>query len=125
MVRLLISNWRKLRMPLNQASKATGKHDEIIAQVLAEDVYARLEEEFLDKIPTVEEVQDIVEDMLIQYGYAETAKGVYPVSREATRSSREDRNVVVEVERAIQEYLDKLDWRVNAELRIRGTRWAG
>ncbi|MDQ5976162.1 MAG: hypothetical protein QG664_75, partial [Patescibacteria group bacterium] len=57
-----------------QASKATGKHDEIIAQVLAEDVYARLEEEFIDKIPTVEEVQDIVEDMLIQYGYAETAK---------------------------------------------------
>ena len=102
----------KIEDALNQASKATGKHDEIIAQVLAEDVYARLEEEFLDKIPTVEEVQDIVEDMLIQYGYAETAKA-YILYREKRREAREDRNVVVEVEKTIQEYLDKLDWRVN------------
>ncbi len=102
----------KIEDALNQAAKATGKHDEIIAQVLAEDVYARLEEEFLDKIPTVEEVQDIVEDMLIQYGYAETAKA-YILYREKRREAREDRNVVVEVEKTIQEYLDKLDWRVN------------
>ena len=102
----------KIEDALNQASKATGNHDEIVAQVLAQDVYARLEEEFLDKIPTVEEVQDIVEDMLIQYGYAETAKA-YILYREKRREAREDRNVVVEVEKTIQEYLDKLDWRVN------------
>jgi len=103
----------KIEDALNQAARATGKHDEIIAQVLAEDVYSRLEEEFIDKIPTVEEVQDIVEDMLIQYGYAETAKA-YILYREKRREVREDRNVVVEVEKTIQEYLDKLDWRVNA-----------
>jgi ribonucleoside-triphosphate reductase len=67
-------NLEKIEDAINQAAKATGKHDEIVAQVLAQDVYARLEEEFSDKIPAVEEVQDIVEDMLIQYGYAETAK---------------------------------------------------
>ncbi len=102
----------KIEDALNQAAKATGKHDEIIAQVLAQDVYARLEEEFKDQIPTVEEVQDTVEDMLIQYGYAETAKA-YILYREKRREAREDRNVVVEVEKTIQEYLDKLDWRVS------------
>lgn len=103
----------KIEDALNQANKATGKYDEIIVQVLAEDVYSRLEEEFIDKIPTVEEVQDIVEDMLIQYGYAETAKA-YILYREKRREVREEKNVVVEVERAIREYLEKLDWRVNA-----------
>ena len=106
-------NLEKIENAIGQAAKATGKHDEIVAQVLAQDVYSRLEEEFSGKIPTVEEAQDIVEDMLIQYGYAETAKA-YILYREKRREAREEKNVVVEVERAIREYLEKLDWSVNA-----------
>ena len=106
-------NLEKIEEAISHAAAATGKHDEIVAQVLAADVYARLEEEFADRIPAVEEVQDIVEDMLIQYGYAETAKA-YILYRQKRREAREEKNVVVEVEKAIREYLEKLDWRVNA-----------
>lgn len=105
-------NLGKIEEAISQAAKATGKHDEIVAHVLAQDVSARIEEEFADKVPTVEEVQDIVEDMLIQYGYAETAKA-YILYREKRREVREEKNVVVEVEKTIHEYLEKLDWRVN------------
>ncbi|MFZ2984607.1 MAG: ribonucleoside triphosphate reductase, partial [Candidatus Moraniibacteriota bacterium] len=81
--------------------------------VLAKDVYKQLEEQFEDGIPTVEQVQDLVEEILIKHEYADIAKA-YILYREKRREVREERNVVVQVEKAVTEYLKKLDWRVNA-----------
>ena len=72
-----------------------------------------LETLFPDVVPTVEQAQDAVEKVLIEEGHAQTAKA-YILYRERRSEMREDRAVVVEVEKTIDEYLNQLDWRVNA-----------
>jgi len=106
-------NLSKIEQAIEKAAEAVEQKDVIAAQVLSGDVYAQLEEQFEDGIPNVEEVQDIVESTLIQYGYADIAKA-YILYREKRREMREGKNVVVQVEKAVKEYLEKLDWRVNA-----------
>ncbi len=104
---------KKIENAIVKATEATGKKDEIKTEMLVKEVHSQLDEKFEDRIPTVEEVQDLVEDALIQYGYSDIAKA-YILYREKRREMREEKNVVVQVEKAITEYLEKLDWRVNA-----------
>lgn len=106
-------NLGKIEAAIKKAAEAVGKQDTVTAKVLSEDVLSELEGAFRDRIPTVEEVQDQVEETLIRYDYADIAKA-YILYREKRREVREDKNVVVEVEKAVREYLEKLDWRVNA-----------
>lgn len=103
----------KIQQAIGKAAEAVGKKDDIVEFVLAKDVQVALEERFTDRIPAVEDVQDIVEEKLIQFDYPEIAKA-YILYREKRREARADKNVVVEVEKTVQEYLDRSDWRVNA-----------
>ncbi|MCW4034717.1 MAG: vitamin B12-dependent ribonucleotide reductase, partial [Candidatus Bathyarchaeota archaeon] len=57
-----------------KALKAEEKGDEKVAKRLSKDVVQRLNEQFADKIPNVENVQDIVEQVLIDNGYSEVAR---------------------------------------------------
>ncbi len=95
------------------AAKEIGGSNREMAQKLAQDVIKLLDKKFKDKIPTVEEIQDTVEKVLIEEGHAQTAKS-YILYREKRAQSRGDKQVVVSVENTIKEYLNKLDWRVNA-----------
>ena len=104
---------QRIENALVQAAKAVDNNDPVLPNTLAKDTYMRLEEEFSDRIPTVENIQDTVEDLLIQYGYADMAKS-YIIYRQKRSEMRDQKNVVVEVEKTIGEYLNKLDWRVNA-----------
>ncbi|MDO8558281.1 MAG: ribonucleoside triphosphate reductase [bacterium] len=61
----------------------------------------------------VEEIQDIVEFALASAGYFVTARA-YIVYREQRAQARATKNVAVEVERTIGEYVNQQDWRVNA-----------
>lgn len=103
---------RKIEQAIHKALAAVRTPDADQAKILAVDVATLAEERYGEKIPSVEDIQDIVEETLIRYDYADVAKA-YILYREKRREVREDRNVVVEVEKTIQEYLDKLDWRVN------------
>lgn len=103
----------KIRLAILKAAEAVGEKDPLITETLLKEVLVDLEEQFGEQIPSVEEVQDVVEDVLIRYDYAEIAKA-YILYREKRREAREDRNVVVEVEKTITEYLNRSDWRVNA-----------
>lgn len=103
----------KIQAAIGKAAEAVGKKDDIAEFVLAKDVQVELEERFPDRIPAVEDVQDIVEQKLIQFDYPEIAKA-YILYREKRREARADKNVVVEVAKTVQEYLDRSDWRVNA-----------
>ncbi|QQR78871.1 MAG: ribonucleoside triphosphate reductase [Candidatus Moraniibacteriota bacterium] len=102
----------KIEQAIHKALAAVRTPDSDQAKILAVDVATLAEERYGEKIPSVEDIQDIVEETLIRYDYADVAKA-YILYREKRREVREDRNVVVEVEKTIQEYLDKLDWRVN------------
>lgn len=62
---------------------------------------------------TVEEIQDIVEQILIQEGHVATARA-YIRYRERRRAERTDRAVKVDAGASIEEYLERSDWRVNA-----------
>ena len=64
-------------------------------------------------IPTVEDIQDAIEEALIKAGHDEVAKK-YILYRQKRREQRADEKVVIEVGQSMEEYLQKSDWRVNA-----------
>ncbi len=104
---------QKIEDAIFSAVKSVGGTDKTPAQNIAKEVEHLLEVEFLDRIPSVEEVQDMVEKVLIESGHAQTAKA-YILYREKKSEIREDKKVTVEVAKTIDEYLNQVDWRVNA-----------
>ncbi len=65
-----------------------------------------------DHIPTVEEIQDIVEESLILEGYTETARA-YILYREQRRRIREAERATEESVDMVNGYLEELDWEVH------------
>lgn len=61
-----------------------------------------------DEIPTVEKIQDIVEEVLILQGHAETARN-YILYREQRRRVRENKITKEEAIDLVGNYLDTLD----------------
>ncbi|MCX7705531.1 MAG: anaerobic ribonucleoside-triphosphate reductase [bacterium] len=64
----------KIADAIFKAAQSVGGQDRYLAEDLAEAVTVYLNKEFLGRIPTVEEIQDIVEKVLIKTGHAKTAK---------------------------------------------------
>ena len=60
----------------------------------------------------IEKVQDIIEQVLIDANFYETAKA-YILYREKRAQSRDSEKIKIDVEKSISEYLNQLDWRVN------------
>src|SRR5208282_369400 len=72
-----------------KAAKAVGGRDREHANRISDQVVAELEKRFgEDGVPTVEEIQDTVEKMLIENGHARTAKA-YILYRKQHQDSRE------------------------------------
>ena len=65
-----------------------------------------------DRVPTVENVQDLVEKILIENGHAQTAKA-YILYRKQHESLRQTKDFMKESIAAIDSYLVREDWRVN------------
>ncbi|EJX09601.1 anaerobic ribonucleoside triphosphate reductase, partial [gut metagenome] len=61
----------------------------------------------------IEEIQDAVEHALFDAGFFTTLRA-YIVYRESRKKVRDAKKSWVNVESSINEYLDQLDWRVNA-----------
>src|SRR3972149_7453692 len=61
-------------------------------------------------IPSVEEIQDIVEEVLIDKGFTKTAKA-YILYRETHKKIRETQSTFVDVQKTMDEYLNQSDWR--------------
>ncbi|MEM2896443.1 MAG: vitamin B12-dependent ribonucleotide reductase [Candidatus Bathyarchaeia archaeon] len=64
----------KIKNAIHKAIEASKEKDGELSKKLAEQVVRIMEERFEGKIPTVENVQDIVEEVLIKNGYAKVAK---------------------------------------------------
>lgn len=106
-------NTEKIQVAIGKAAEAIGIKDEAIPAVVTQEILHDLEERYQNEIPTVEGVQDLVEETLIRLGYVEMAKA-YILYREKRRAVRETRDVVVEVDKTMSEYLERSDWRVSA-----------
>lgn len=76
----------------------------------------------VDWIPWVEDIQDVVEEVLIKAGHDSVAKK-YILYREERRKNRDQKNVVIEVGNTMDEYLEKSDWRVNANANSSYSLW--
>jgi ribonucleoside-triphosphate reductase (formate) len=103
----------KIENAIEKAAIASNPTKKVEAKKIAKYAETKLSEEYSDEIPSVEEVQDAVEDSLIHSNYPQVAKD-YILYRQKRTEAREDKNVMVDVDKTIGEYLDQLDWRVNA-----------
>jgi ribonucleoside-triphosphate reductase len=103
----------KITEAVFRAAKAVGGSDRHTAQDIAASVCGILEVIYKDeRIPTVENVQDLVEKMLIERGHARVAKA-YILYRDQHRKIREGKSLLNEGISLIEQYLDRSDWRVN------------
>ena len=97
-----------------KAGEATGEYSFDEAHLLAEQVIKVLRHRFAGAIvPTIEQIQDVVEQVLISSNYYKTARS-YIVYREQRERQRQDKKVAIDAISSINEYLDRSDWRVNA-----------
>jgi len=96
-----------------KAAQAVGGYDKSESESVAQSVYGILNIIYKDgRMPTVENVQDLVEKMLIEKGHAKVAKA-YIIYREQHRTIREVKTLMEQGLDLIDNYLNQSDWRVN------------
>jgi len=97
--RLVSFDRSKIANAIFKAAQAVGGDDRVLADELAAMVTVLLEREFDDQSPTIEEIQDTVEKVLIETGHARTAKA-YILYRDQRARVRESLQVRKPVRRA-------------------------
>jgi len=70
-----------------------------------------LTEKFVDKVPTVEDIQDIVESVLMKNGYEDVAKA-YIIYRRDHEKIRNIGDTLMDYKETVDKYLKLADWRV-------------
>lgn len=103
----------KIRFAIERAGEATSEFGADEAWLLTAQVLKVLKHKFNKKTPDIEQIQDIVEQVLISSNYFETAKA-YIIYRQQRGTLRADNQTLVDVVASVNEYLNKADWRVNA-----------
>lgn len=95
---------------------ARGSDDEDLIDRLTKAVVRLLKVSLKDKpedtIINVEEVQDAVETTLIKYNLPKVAKE-YILFRDCHNKIRKTKDVMINAQTLVGDYIDKLDWRVN------------
>jgi anaerobic ribonucleoside-triphosphate reductase len=108
--RLVKFNADKITNAIAKAGTATAEFDMTSARKLTIKVLNLAEKLFDGKIMTVEEIQDIVEEVLLSSSYRKTAKA-YIIYRDQHARLREITNKM-EVD-LVDQYLKKKDWKIN------------
>ena len=116
----------KITEAIWKAAQSVGGKDRSIAEKLTKEVVKRVNEKFAGKIPTVEDIQDIVEKVLVENGHYKTAKA-YILYREQHRQLREVKNLLLDVGNIVDSYIAQEDWRIrenaNATWSFSGLLW--
>lgn len=102
-------NARKITDAITKAGKATGEFQEDTAKMLTIKVLSLAGQLELGDTPTVEQIQDIVEEVLLASPYKKTAKAyiLYREQRKGVRQITSKFNVDL-----VDQYLTKSDWQV-------------
>ena len=103
----------KILAALSRAGAATGEFSIDEARRITANVLRVLALRFTQRAPSIEIIQDCVEQQLAAAGRFTTARA-YIVYREQHQKLREDRRTLLDVESSVNEYLEQQDWRVNA-----------
>ena len=117
--RIVDFDQEKITNAIFKAALAVGGRDRERAKFLSDQVVKELERKFgKRKIPTVEEIQDIVEKVLIEHGHAKTAKA-YILYRQKKAEIREEKKRILNKDR-----LDDIDKRLSVNaLRVLAYRY--
>jgi ribonucleoside-triphosphate reductase len=108
----------KIANAIYKAAQSCGMHDFGNALELAKRVESVINERFHPKsIPAVEEIQDLVEKVLMDAGLTKIAK-IYILYREQHRRNREAGSLLVNINRTMDGYLRKEDWRVKENANV-------
>ena len=78
----------KITNAIFKALSSVNKGNKQLAQKLTDNVVELLNERFEEKVPSVENIQDLVEEVLIQNGFADVAKA-YILYRQKRTEIRE------------------------------------
>ena len=101
---------KKIEKAIEKAGLETGEFDAAKAVELTDKILGVLETRNQKRLPSVEDIQDIVEDALIDSKFKKTAKA-YIIYRDQHKKLREiTSNAHVDL---IDKYLENLDWKVN------------
>ena len=109
--RIEFFNKQKIADAIFKAAQACGGKNRELSAELAELVVKAAEVKFVDKIPSVEDIQDLVEEVLINKGHAQTAKA-YILYRERRQEARKISALIGETSELFTGYLADKDWGV-------------
>jgi len=100
----------KITIAIAKAGAATGEFDAAIADRLMLRVLSMAEQVIGDRTPTVEAIQDIVEEVLLASPFRKTAKAyiLYRDQHARIREAAAKANIDL-----VDQYLQQHDWRVN------------
>ncbi len=102
----------KITNAVHKAMESHGIMDKHAAKTVSDIVTFMMEDKFGGyTIPSVEQIQDIVEMVLMKQGYHEIAKS-YILYRERHKDIREAKRIGINLERLIKDYIDDLDWKI-------------
>ena len=102
----------KITKAIYKAMESKGIMDEGVAKSVSDIVMFVLEDKFGGyTVPSVEQIQDIVEMVLMKQGYHEVAKA-YILYRDRHKDIREAKKIGINLERLIKDYINDHDWKV-------------
>ena len=113
--RIVEFDQQKITEAIFKSLTATSKGGKRKANYLSDKVVAILNKRFFKKnkedVPSVESVQDLVEEVLILEGLTETAKA-FILYREQRRQIRDSQKTIEASIETIDKYLEELDWEI-------------
>ncbi|NOZ80831.1 MAG: ribonucleoside triphosphate reductase [DPANN group archaeon] len=103
---------KKIEDAIFAAATAVGGDDRAPAEKLTDEVLAELNKSFSRKDPpSIDDIQDLVERVLIKNSHVKTAKA-YILYRKQHDLLRADHGTFLSVNKTMDEYLRQTDWRV-------------
>lgn len=115
-------NRNKIKEAIQKAIEAvSGSRDEqkaeLVTAAVEEKLIKRMEGRPAHALPAIEEIQDCIEDVLIEQTEARIAKAfiLYRAKREAVRDAQK---LMVDIDKTMNGYLSKSDWRVNENANV-------
>ena len=102
---------KKITEAVHKALTSTGQGDGPVAKKVTQRAVSLLEKRLKGSVPSVEQVQDIVEEVLILENLVETARA-YILYREQRRRIREAKTTIDETVDMVDKYIQELDWQI-------------
>lgn len=90
----VLFNKQKITIAICKAMSSVHELDLNLAETITDDVIASVAKKFSRKIPSVESIQDVVEEHLVRHGLTKTAKA-YIIYRQQRSELREARRAVL------------------------------